>query len=214
MKVNKKSIKLLLLLFLAGFTSCHQQYKNLNTLTPTLSADSLNLHAGDLVFRMGLQGASRVVTAVGGGHFSHVGIVLRADSGWQVIHAVPDEAPEGKKDVVKCEPFETFFLPDRACRGAVLRVRCAPELAEQAAQCAYQKFLTGTEFDHQYDLCDSTKFYCTEMIWHVYRKIGIDLTEGRRHQLIFPGKKTEWYIFPEDIWKNRDLRLIYYWKKL
>lgn len=32
---------------------------------------------GDLLFRMGLEGASRVVTTVGGGDFSHVGLTLK-----------------------------------------------------------------------------------------------------------------------------------------
>lgn len=171
-------------------------------------ADSLELRDGDLVFRMGLQEVSRIVTTLDGGDFSHVGILIQADSGWHVVHAVPDEAEAGEPDRIKCDPVEVFFEQERACRGAVLRVACSSEKAGLAARLAYQKYLEKIEFDHDYDLNDTTQFYCTELVWFVYYQTGVDLTEGRRHQLIFPGR-AEWYIFPDDLWQSDALRQIW-----
>lgn len=166
--------------------------------------DTTLMRSGDLLFRMGLEGASRVVTAVGGGDFSHVGLAFRLNGRWMVVHAVPNEAPPGEEDRVKCEPIDSFFAPERACRGALRRVRCADGTAERVARQAYGLFLKRVGFDHDYDLADTTRFYCTEMVWHLYRQEGIDLAEGRRHQLVIPGKTSE-YIFPEDLWGSRYL---------
>lgn len=206
-RVNKKVVLGLQMFLILGGISCrHTAYEHRPVDIPV---DSLELRDGDLVFRMGLQQVSRIVTTLDGGDFSHVGILLQTDSGWSVVHAVPDEAIAGEPDRVKCEPLEVFFLPDRARRGAVLRVACSSEKASRAARLAYQKYLEKIVFDHDYDLNDTTKFYCTELVWFVYNRVGVELTEGRRHQLIFPGR-PEWYIFPDDLWQSAVLRLVWY----
>lgn len=166
--------------------------------------DTTELRSGDLLFRMGLEGASRVVATVGGGDFSHVGLAFRKDGRWMVLHAVPNEAPPGEDDRMKCEPLDSFFAPDRACRGAWRRVRCTEETAARVAQAAYEKYRDRVLFDHDYDLKDTTRFYCTELVWFLYRKEGIDLAESRRHQLVVPGKTSE-YLFPEDLWVSSRL---------
>ena len=159
---------------------------------------------GDLLFRMGLEGASRVVTTVGGGDFSHVGMTLKKNGRWMVVHAVPNEAPPGETDRIKCEPPDSFFAPQRACRGAWRRVDCSDSVAARGALAAYGKYEKGVSFDHDYDLWDTTSFYCTELVWYLYRKHGIDLAEERRHQLVIPGK-TSSYLFPEDLWVSNRL---------
>lgn len=176
----------------------------LRTPAEPVRVDTTLMRSGDLLFRMGLEGASRVVTVVGGGDFSHVGLAFRLNGRWMVVHAVPNEAPPGEEDRVKCEPIDSFFAPERACRGALRRVLCPDEMAERVARQAYGLFLKRVGFDHDYDLDDTTRFYCTEMVWQLYRREGIDLAEDRRHQLVVPGKTSE-YIFPEDLWKSRYL---------
>lgn len=166
-----------------------------------LKVDSSALRSGDLLFRMGLEGASRVVTTVGGGVYSHVGIALQTDSGWMAVHAVPNEQPEGVPDKVKCEPLNVFYGADRACRGAVARVDCEDDVAERVALTALEKARREVAFDHRYNLEDTTELYCTELVWILYRREGLDLAGSRRHQLIVPGA-TEWYIFPEDLIKS------------
>lgn len=169
--------------------------------------DSLELRDGDLVFRMGRQEVSRIVTTLDGGDFSHVGILIHTDLGWCVIHAVPGETTSGP-DRVQCDPVSVFFSSDRASRGALLRVACSAQKSQQAAQLAFQKYTEKTEFDHDYDLNDTVRFYCTELVWFVYSRVGMELAEGRRHQLVLPGR-PEWYIFPDDLWKSPALQVIW-----
>lgn len=165
---------------------------------------------GDLVFRRGTGWTSRVVLAADrSGAYSHVGILKRMDGKWCVIHAVPGEPDfRGDRDRVKLEGVERFFARDRAANGAVMRVSDAPEEALQAAEKALALFRAGMLFDHEYDLADTTKMYCTELIDYVYKREGVDLSEGRRSKINIP-LFNGYYLLPSDIVQSPRLRLIY-----
>lgn len=167
-------------------------------------------HDGDLAFRRGTGLTSRIVLAADkSGDFSHVGILKQIDGKWHVIHAVPGE-PDYEDDVdrVKLETVEHFFAAKRAAKGAVLRVKGQAEAAERAAAHAFRLFQARILFDHDYDLADTTRMYCTELIDHVYKKEGIDLSEGRLSHIRIPGLGGD-YLLPSDIAQSDKLRLIY-----
>lgn len=173
-----------------------------------LPADTF--HDGDLAFRRGTGLTSRIVLAADkSGDFSHVGILKRIDGKWHVIHAVPGE-PDHENDVdrVKLETVEQFFAVKKAAKGAVLRVKDQAEAAERAATHALMLYQAHILFDHDYDLTDTTRMYCTELIDHVYKKEGIDLSEGRLSHIRIPGLGGD-YLLPSDIAQSDKLRLIY-----
>lgn len=63
-------------------------------------------------------------------------------------------------------------------------------------------------FDHKYDLNDTTKMYCTELIVYVYGKEGIDLAE--KHQtLTYLPVKGGTCILPDDLAINSHLKTIF-----
>lgn len=84
------------------------------------------LREGDLLFRRGIGVLGRAVVATDDeGRFSHVGIAVKVDNVWHVVHAVPDEPDfEGDFDRVKCEPIECFYDEFRAGNGAVIAQTC------------------------------------------------------------------------------------------
>lgn len=174
--------------------------------TVVWQADSGLWREGDLLFRKGHGMASELVTSVSQGDYSHIGMAVRENGRWKVVHAVPNEGLPSDTDRVKCEPADSFFMPERAGQGAWARVKCSDEVAQRVAMKALRKAKEGIPFDHDYQLGDSTSLYCTELICLVYRGEQIDLAENRRHQLIIPGK-TEWYIFPRDIWDSPAITL-------
>lgn len=141
---------------------------------------------GDLAFRCGYGVFSRAVTlAEDEGVYSHVGVLLRKDGGWRVIHAVPREL-EGKDDFarVKEERVEVFYGPDRAFRGCLVHTGLTDSLKiRQMCASAMKQARDSVRFDGDYDLEDSTKVYCTEFVWRLYRQAGIDLSEGRRRRV-------------------------------
>lgn len=187
------------------FFSCQDAVQQSSFFFP----DDIQLHEGDIVFRQGRSIASRaVLSADKAGYYSHIGIVVRYNDKWQVVHAVPDEPDyDGDTDRVKIDDLNTFFSSERANSGALMRV-ANDTLAQNAASKALDVFNKKTLFDHKYDLNDTSAVYCTELVYHVYNRQGLDLTEGRRSKVSIPGFRGT-YIFPSDIQQSSFLNLIY-----
>lgn len=172
------------------------------------------LKDGDLAFRRGVGLMSRaVLVADGKGIYSHVGILKQIDGSWFVIHAVPDEPDfAGDVDRVKVDSIARFFEIGRAVQGTVMRMSCSESAARMAAQMAYSMARRHVLFDHQYDLSDTTSMYCTELVEFVYRKVGVDLAEGRLSTVNMPGMRG-CYLLPSDLMANRKLNTIYYFSR-
>lgn len=166
---------------------------------------------GDLVFRCGLGMFSQAVTlAEKNRSYSHVGLLFKDGDVWTVVHAVPRE-PDYKGDFsrVKQEPLEKFLLPDMAIRAGLVHTGFSDSLKiEQMKAQAFQAVRDSVRFDDAYDLEDSTEVYCTEFVWRLYRRAGIDLTEGRRKFLrtvVINGDT----LFPEHVY-DYSLNTLYY----
>jgi hypothetical protein len=170
-----------------------------------------DLAEGDIVFRRGIGTKTRAVLhADKEGIYSHVGIVVEADSGFMIVHISPGEREEGQtEDLIKMESPDVFFGSDRASKGAVLRFKDSTEITCLAALYAIELSKQHILFDEDYNLNDSTNMYCSELLWRIYKHAGRDVTQGRRSELkdvpVFSGI----YIFPSDIYKNDHLEIIY-----
>lgn len=187
-------------LLLAGLAllwpSCSRKSED----TTKVQYDTCDLRNGDLVFRNGHGYESRVVTDLSSGSYSHVGITYHDGNRWCVIHAVPGEAEKGEKEYLKCEPIGEFYRSDRAKAGAYARVECSDSVAETATLHALRLVEQKTLFDNDYDLNDTTRLYCTELVRLVYSGCGIDLCEDRWHRA--PLHTNGPVIYPEDIWAS------------
>jgi len=170
--------------------------------------DETLLQEGDLVFRKGSSIASRVVLAAEKeGGYSHIGIVVKDSTSWHVIHAVPGETnKEYPTEIMKKETLSQFFAPERAVDGAIFRLDTTETVALKAAQKAQILFERKLLFDHSYNLEDTTKIYCTELIYFVYKFAGVDITEGRRKS--FPALQNE-FLLPDDILANPKLKCVF-----
>ncbi len=207
MKTHVSLLKITLLLTLI-LTGCRQ---NSDRDIPPGQLPQELFRNGDIVFRRGTGITSRVVLAADReGAYSHTGILKKKNGRWFVIHAVPGEPDfENDPDRVKMETIEVFFERKKAVSGAIMRIPDDSVAAYRAtinAECLYKNNIL---FDHDYDLADTTKMYCTELIDFVYRKEAIDLTEGRISHVNIPGFRGD-YLLPNDIAQSKRLCLIYY----
>lgn len=174
--------------------------------------DSL-LHEGDIVFRRGTGLVSRaVLTADRKGIYSHIGIIVKDKKVWKVVHAVPGE-PDFEKDPdrIKMETTEVFFSKQKAICGAVMRVKDEPLKSIKAAKRAIHLFRKRILFDHEYNLDDSSKMYCTELINYIYKQEGIDLTKGKYSKINIPGFSGT-YLLPGDIQQSDKLASIFHFE--
>lgn len=169
-----------------------------------------SLCVGDIAFRRGEGFASDMVVYHDiDGQYSHVGIVVESDSGFVVVHAVPGTHPHQQgKDIVRAEYVNEFYASWQSNRGAIMRMSLDSTQRATLNHWALEKARNRVAFDHEYNLSDTTKLYCTELLQMLYGKIGIDLAEGRRTNISFPGLTNE-YIMPSDIYENENLTTIY-----
>lgn len=171
--------------------------------------DGVQLREGDIVFRRGGGIVSHVVTAADReGNYSHVGIVVLGDDGRpMVVHAVPGEPDfKGDPDRVKMDAPERFFSSEFTSIGEVCRV-ADTAVARQAAQVALAVYKRHTLFDHDYDDCDTTRMYCTELVVHAYLRAGLPLVGDERHEVRLPVLSAD-CIFPSDIRNSSSLEPI------
>lgn len=202
MKVTVTGIGLSIILALSGCSP--------NSETAVVASE-IDLAEGDLVFRRGLGAKSRaVLTADPEGFYSHSGIVVKPDSTFMIVHVTPGERGAGEMaDRIKMETPEQFFARDRAQYGAVYRLTDSLDMLSTAARQAVRLWHKGVLFDHEYVLSDSTKMYCTELVWYVYQLAGKDITNGKRSEVTNMPLFSNSYIFPSDIYKNENISLIY-----
>ena len=141
------------------------------------------------------------------GEYSHVGIVVDTMGRKMIVHAVPGEPDfEGDVDRVKLDSVEKFFSSVYAVRGAVTRP--ADSLcARRAAQKAKELFRRGVLFDHDYDLSDTTKLYCTELVLFVFENAGQKLIHTKPSHVELPMLKADVY-YPSDVYESEFLQTI------
>lgn len=162
---------------------------------------------GDVVFRRGRGLASRVVLS-SDPHtaFSHVGVVVLGPRGLTVVHALPptDESGGG----VVAEPLSEFLATDAATAAALLRLRGADAgIGARAAREASRLAEAGVPFDIGFDLTTGDALYCTELVWRVYEKAGIDLVAWDFDSGM--GRlRTSSYLLPSQLEQSPHLRLI------
>ena len=118
---------------------------------------------------------------------------------WTVVHAVPGEARKGEKELVKVEPLPVYFAEDSAECGAWMRIGCEDSIAARAAVYALGKAKEGVEFDDDYMLSDTSRMYCTELVWQAYLHQGVDISGGSRHEVPKQVCKDGECIYPKDI---------------
>lgn len=187
-----------------GLAACHSFQKKHGCILP----DSVTLQVGDVVFRRGGGIESHAVMLMDSeGAYSHVGIVVDTMGRKMIVHAVPGEPDfEGDIDRVKLDSVEKFFSSVYAIRGAVTRP--ADSLcAHRAAQKAKELFRRGVLFDHDYDLSDTTKLYCTELVLFVFEHAGQKLIHTKPSHVELPMLKADVY-YPSDVYESPFLQTI------
>lgn len=167
-------------------------------------------HEGDLLFRRGTGVVGHIVTTMDNdGAFSHVGIVVKSEGEWCVIHAVPHEPDfEGDFDRVKCESADSFLTRYPKADIGLYRPKVEPQALDIAINGALRQYEKRVPFDHDYDLADTTRLYCTEFVEYVFGLAGVSISEGRRTEVTVPTVAGE-YIMPSDLTKSTLLTPIY-----
>ena len=150
-------------LFLLAFIVFHKS-------DSVLSAGNVAFQNGDLIFIRGRTWRSWFVRFFDAEDFSHVGIVRFVDGVPKVVHVAPEA------DMVRIESVGDF-LSSNIDHVSVYRLKDR-RFSETASMEALGYFERGISFDHRFDIFCNDKLYCTELVWLVYKRAGVDLGEG------------------------------------
>ena len=182
-------------------------------LTIELPADLVgDLQAGDLIFRIGdgwqsdaVRGAGRSVRQSArqeSDPYSHVGMLVGEPSHWRVLHAVPAELP-GRKDEVVLDDLDFFIAPERAHGVAVYRIAAETSVRAAAVENAMKRL--GAPFMIVEN--DLEGQYCTTLIWHAWKRAGVDLG-ARFDDLNIPFAAGQ-YLLPHSLRAAPELNLLF-----
>lgn len=192
---------LVLALFSVLFAGCSHRDKPFEQTTPELKS-------GDLIFRLGRSERSLAVTlADKHSEYSHVGMVASQGDKLVIIHAAAGERPRGGVDSVRLDSLSNFLSSGKTRQALIVRYPMSDSLAQKIGDWAMKIYEQGTVFDSRFNLEDTTRIYCTELIYHAFQSQGIDLSRGRRHTI--PGFFYP-LLFPSDLLSNSKLEEIYY----
>lgn len=138
-------------------------------LAPVALAE-LSLQEGDVVFTGSERGQGEAIIAATGSQYTHCGIVFLREGKLMVLEAVQ---PVG---VVSLEEFKSRSKP-----GSFLARRLRTPLAPADYQNArvWAEAQIGKNYDGRF-LWDDGNLYCSELVWKIYQRAGVELCAPRR----------------------------------
>lgn len=199
-KLRKTLYIYLLLIFVSGCKSTPEHYS-----APTIPTTTFR--TADLALRLGRTIESDMIARGGDSlnRYSHIGIIIESDSGMIVVDIEP--SPNKKAEKIKAQRIEKFFAPELALAGAVMRHNEPQNTEINTLTTKIIEYLNSSiTFDHDYQLSDSKKMYCTELIERLFREINISLSEGRSRKLPLAKEPV---ILPSDITQNDNLATVW-----
>jgi hypothetical protein len=159
---NKITAFALLLLQLTLFDSCNKTGSINEPVERMQTIDTSELFSGDIVFRRGRDFMANVVLSQSdSGWFSHVGILIKNDTGVSVVHAMPNGVTKG--GAVSIIPLDDFFSTEHVRHGSIFRLKQITQV-ETDALVAFALSQVGKPFDHNYLFSTDIAFYCTELV--------------------------------------------------
>lgn len=196
----RKSMFLFLALFVCGAAVWNMTRGTGETPLPL--PETVLLQEGDWVFRSGKSADSLLVRRLGGGAYSHVGIISRTKPQVMVVHAVSGEGA-AYPDAVLETPLAEFLSAERADAAAVGRPRfLTAEQRKAAARSAARRI--GEPFAA--DSRDKPHLYCTTLLADAVAGQGaaMPLDWTVLDVAVFRGE----YLFPEAL-RKQDLEWVY-----
>lgn len=149
----------------------------------TLSPEEMSLlHDGDIILRHGYGFVSDLIveTLNDSSGISHCAILTRYKGHWIVVHSVSSTLSD--VDGVQWQDLATFIKQSKKNSVVLLRYKHGINDSALAQIGTRAKYYLDKKipFDNAFDLFDSTSFYCSELLWKVFKDIyHIDIFESK-----------------------------------
>ncbi len=139
-------------------------------IAPLAAATPPPLREGDIVFSSSAHGRGAAIQAATKSKVTHCGIVFSKNGELMVLEAVQP---------VGAVPLETFIA--RSEPGTFTARRLKIPLASAALEKGrdWATAQVGKDYDHRF-LWSDDAIYCSELVWKVYQKAGVELCKPRQ----------------------------------
>lgn len=148
----------------------------------TVSLDHI-IEEGDIIFRLGYGVVSYFIDKKldPNEHISHVGMITKSTDKWEVIHAIPKD--EGRPDGTQIIDLDSFISESKNGSIQIIRPNYQYFDKEKVLEYLAIELNAPREFDLDFNMSDSTKIYCIELIWkalyHGNKELKIQEIIGR-----------------------------------
>ena len=132
-------------------------------------SDIQKLQEGDIILRRGYGYFSDMIAShlnAKGFDVTHAGILTQQDKEWYVIHSLSSDVSE--IDGMQIQKLTDFLKYSQPNKIIVSRFKNTTSLQRKEIATEAQKLLDlKIPVDHKGDIEDTSKMYCTEMIWYI-----------------------------------------------
>ncbi|MWN30884.1 MULTISPECIES: hypothetical protein [unclassified Gilliamella] len=161
------------------------------------------IKAGDWIFRKGIQTDSFIVNQLGGGDFSHIGMVISIEPKIKIIHATTSD-DENHLNQVIVSSLEEFITPELAEKYAIARPNFLSEVQKQNI---VDDLLTKKGQAFVLAPREQPHLYCTTLLFDSIIKFQPDFNIEWKNTY-FPSLSGS-YLFPSAFANYSDITWIY-----
>lgn len=132
-----------------------------------------DLEEGDILLRRGSSFISTMISRAtpSARGMSHCGIVIWEKEEWQVIHSISGSISD--QDGIRMESIQSFV--SKAHNDMIWHIKPAFEVDRKKLGKSARYYLSQrTPFDHDFDLSNDNRLYCTEFVRCVYLDSGAE----------------------------------------
>lgn len=163
-----------------------------------------NLQVGDWVLRMGVETDSRIIRKMGGGEYSHIGMIVAVKPEIMIVHATTAEPRQTPSDGVLITPLSHFAAADRAEKYAIIRPQFLNETEKQTVADNLMK-----KVGKPFVLTEKNKphLYCTTLIADEIQSVYPNFAPSWQYQNtpVFKGE----YLFPNAFVGYPNTQMVY-----
>jgi hypothetical protein len=178
------------------------------TVKPNIPESIQNtLQDGDIILRKGDGPLSFHLMRNMKEDYSHCGIIFKENDELMAIHSVGGEISKDEIDGVQTITLEKFA---RLTADSTLYI-CRPKFIDSAGYKVLERakhyLELGVPFDHRFSLLSTDKFYCSELLYHIFKDINNDKNifdikkKHKSYMLMFST-----FFKPENFTKVYDMR--------
>lgn len=133
--------------------------------------DFLALEEGDVILRKGGNIVSGLIATAfpKGRGMSHCGVIVNDHGVWSVIHTISGSISDS--DGIRISSLDEFIAKAEEGRVAHLKPSFPIERSKLSER-AFYYLAQDSSFDHAFDLNDSSRLYCSELVRCVYLDCG------------------------------------------